>query len=954
MANVKHDRLNRRDIMLATFNCRTLKDPVRRVDLVGLCAQVRVDVLAIQEHRISTDSADITTEVQCGGFFLHLLSAVPPLSTGGIGILLSPRFQKAMTNVRKISERILHATFAFKRDQRKVHVIACYSPTAAHPDQSVAFYQQLQAFIWLLPRRDMVMVLGDLNASLPTTWRAPWACGTPNANADLLLDLLNATNMVSGNSWCKKKRSHRETFRVRLDHVLIPWRWRQNIRDTRIIFPSLVQSDHGLVCCKVRIADQIYKPPRDNQKRLQWFNLRDKKVRTEFSHQLQQRLQGRRVDFPKLVKAAWNTALDCLPKMPARKPPVFPWEADPRVREARSALLKCKRENAGKANLSPTDASTEAALHEEYVSRVDRFLLEETNAAVKGDVMNGVRIAWRCIQKLTGKKKGSSLQLPGDSQEERLRSARDYFEQLLSPATVPTSAAASPYVPPTVIPKATETDFVTGPATFQEVSKAAWGLAAGKAPGPDGLPVECYRVGQVVWQLTHIINEILVNTAAAPTAWGEATIVPVPKKPAARSLDQHRGISLMNIAPKVFSRLLLNRLQPVLDPLLLKEQNGFRKGRSTIHHVTALRRIIEESTEHRQELHLVFVDFRKAFDSVTRGLIPTVLEAYGVPPALVYAVCAMYEHTFASVKTTDGLTARFETTAGVLQGDVLAPFIFILCLDLALRAAIPDDDEGFQLERCRSSRHPGKRISVMAYADDLVLISSTRRGAQKMLTALEDAGAPFGLVVSDEKTRSLSVNSTDNTPLQTRSGVIQQCQSFLYLGCMVPDVDAEVKRRKALSWAAMGKLQPVWSSPASVFAKARLFERMIEPILLYGAESWSLSATGESVLDGIHARLLRAATGLSWPAPTTTMQLYKMTNKQRVSREIRAKRRRLLVIVKTEKATHLQPLNDVLLWCPAVHTGRVSHRKGNFLAVVERDAGKERLSLQEYSTTLPT
>ncbi len=130
-----------------------------------------------------------------------------------------------------------------------------------------------------------------------------------------------------------------------------------------------------------------------------------------------------------------------------------------------------------------------------------------------------------------------------------------------------------------------------------------------------------------------------------------------------------------------------------------------------------------------------------------------------------------------------------------------------------------------------------------------------------MLTALEDAGAPFGLVESDDKMRSLPVNSTDNSTLQTGSGVIQQCQSFVYLGCMVPDVDAEMKRRKAFAWAAMGKLQPIWSFPALFLAKARLFERMIELILFYGAESWSLSATGESVLEGIHARLLRAATG---------------------------------------------------------------------------------------------
>ena len=75
---------------------------------------------------------------------------------------------------------------------------------------------------------------------------------------------------------------------------------------------------------------------------------------------------------------------------------------------------------------------------------------------------------------------------------------------------------------------------------------------------------------------------------------------------------------------------------------------------------------------------MVFVDFKKAFDSVARGALPLVLRAYNVPQQLVSAVMAMYQGTRAAVATPDGLSDPFDTTSGVLQGDTLAPLLFVL------------------------------------------------------------------------------------------------------------------------------------------------------------------------------------------------------------------------------------------------------------------------------------
>ena len=74
----------------------------------------------------------------------------------------------------------------------------------------------------------------------------------------------------------------------------------------------------------------------------------------------------------------------------------------------------------------------------------------------------------------------------------------------------------------------------------------------------------------------------------------------------------------MSIAAKLYNKMILNRLVPFVEPLLRKNQNGFRRGRSTLSQILCLRRIIEECNLSNRDLAFVFVDFSKAFDSIDK------------------------------------------------------------------------------------------------------------------------------------------------------------------------------------------------------------------------------------------------------------------------------------------------------------------------------------------------
>ncbi|XP_072047196.1 uncharacterized protein [Amphiura filiformis] len=150
--------------------------------------------------------------------------------------------------------------------------------------------------------------------------------------------------------------------------------------------------------------------------------------------------------------------------------------------------------------------------------------------------------------------------------------------------------------------------------------------------------------------------------------------------------------------------MILNRIRPEVDKVLRINQNGFRVGRTTVSHILALRRIIEGVKAKNLPAIITFIDFRKAFDTIHRGKMLQILKAYGIPNQLVEGIARMYENTKAKVVSPDGETEPFDILAGVLQGDTLAPYLFVVVLDYALMEAVEGKEEqlGFQLEKRRN------------------------------------------------------------------------------------------------------------------------------------------------------------------------------------------------------------------------------------------------------------
>ena len=143
-------------------------------------------------------------------------------------------------------------------------------------------------------------------------------------------------------------------------------------------------------------------------------------------------------------------------------------------------------------------------------------------------------------------------------------------------------------------------------------------------------------------------------------------ILSFPKKGDLGLAKNYRRITLTSIAAKIYNALLRNRIEPKIDNILRKNQNGFRRNRSTTSQILTIRRILEGIRAKNLQATWLFVDFTKA---IHRGKMEQILLAYGQPKETVTAITILYRNTKVKVRSPDGNTDNFDIVARVLQGD---------------------------------------------------------------------------------------------------------------------------------------------------------------------------------------------------------------------------------------------------------------------------------------------
>jgi hypothetical protein len=266
-----------------------------------------------------------------------------------------------------------------------------------------------------------------------------------------------------------------------------------------------------------------------------------------------------------------------------------------------------------------------------------------------------------------------------------------------------------------------------------------------------------------------------------PENWKQIFIVELPKDGDLRLNQNYRPISLLSCQYKIYTNILTERLTKYLEKnnILVWYQHGFRKGKNTINAIKVLKFIIEDSITFKSDLHLLYIDIKKAFDSVPIWSIGEILKAYKVDSMFIEVINSLYHNTKAVIGNSDGVSRFFSIRSGVRQGDPLSPLLFILFIN-PLLSKLLRENKGYVL------RNSKERIPILAFADDTVLIAKNRAEMESIIQTTLQYFEVFAIEVNPSKsayTYRSKNHIFDNIKLKEQHPkFLNTNQSYKYLG----------------------------------------------------------------------------------------------------------------------------------------------------------------------------
>jgi hypothetical protein len=344
--------------------------------------------------------------------------------------------------------------------------------------------------------------------------------------------------------------------------------------------------------------------------------------------------------------------------------------------------------------------------------------------------------------------------------------------------------------------------------------------------------------------LTSICNKVLLGRQYPPE-WEVGVVVPVPKKGDLSSMDSYRGITVGSAISKVYALVILARLDAWAEKQQFRAatQFGFRKGMSTIDAIFTMRHTIELYEQQHKPVFAAFIDFRKAYDRVDRNLLWKCLQNLGVHGECLETLQNMYRVVDLRVRVDGNYGEVFQSTVGVKQGDPLSPLLFGLLID---------QFEGFIARHApwTGVNIAGRRVRVLFYADDLVILAESDQHLQQALDCLGSFCEASNLAVNTDKSEVVVFNSKHN-PNQRRlwtykGNRMTVSNKYTYLGVELSDKSMQkqmIGAKKGFAnkgnrccMAMMSQCTAIRCHNPHILA--RLFDALVLPVMSYGAEVW--------------------------------------------------------------------------------------------------------------------
>jgi len=217
---------------------------------------------------------------------------------------------------------------------------------------------------------------------------------------------------------------------------------------------------------------------------------------------------------------------------------------------------------------------------------------------------------------------------------------------------------------------------------FTELSVAAaiHKLKSNLSSGPDGLPPLFYKctAGCLAKPLAALFTQ-LMSVSVVPEDWKVATIVPVFKKGTATNVENYRPISLTCVASKIMERIISDQMASFFleNNVINKAQHGFLKGLSTSTNLLECFNHWTISIQARKSVTIAYIDFAKAFDTVSHPKLLYRLKLYGIDGCLLKWIERFLSGRSHTTRVGQCLSTIRDLSCGVIQGSGIGPLLFI-------------------------------------------------------------------------------------------------------------------------------------------------------------------------------------------------------------------------------------------------------------------------------------
>jgi len=378
--------------------------------------------------------------------------------------------------------------------------------------------------------------------------------------------------------------------------------------------------------------------------------------------------------------------------------------------------------------------------------------------------------------------------------------------------------------------------------TVQDIVSAMHKQKLNKAAGPDGLQAEAFIYGshRLYVYLTVLFN-LFVKCGYIPCDFCRAVIIPLVKNKNGNLTDvnNYRAIAISNSVSKLLEHVIMSHIESTDDAD--DYQFGFRKGISTGTCTQVLKETVHYYRQRGSHVFCCFVDFSKAFDNVDYWLLFCKLIDSNKSNSCLIAVRLLaywYSHQLMSVRWQTHHSTCFGVTNGVRQGGVLSPFLFRVYIRDLIKSVV----------KSKIGCHiAGVCVNLLAYADDIVLLSPSWQGMQELLNVIEKAAIDIDMTFNTNKTVCMVANPYDKgsivcqafPQLRLANCNLSYVSQFKYLGHIIEHTfsDNSDIRRELKSLFARANVLIRRFAYCSLQVKLKLFRSYC--LCFYDVALWS-------------------------------------------------------------------------------------------------------------------